>query len=52
MNLIAHRCNNKRGFCENSLFACKDVLLEDYISGIEIDIRLSSESFLFSFSFI
>lgn len=46
MNLIAHRCNDGECFYENSLFACKECLLKDYVSGIEIDIRLSRDNVL------
>jgi len=46
MNLIAHRCNNDGGFYENSLFACKNCLLKDYIDGIEVDVRLSRDNVL------
>ncbi len=43
LNLIAHRGNNVHNYPENSLDAFISSLKEDYIQGIELDVRLTKD---------
>lgn len=43
LNLIAHRGNNNHDYPENSLPAFLSSLKEDYIQGIELDVRLTKD---------
>lgn len=43
LNLIAHRGNNNHDYPENSLDAFLASLKEDYIQGIEMDVRLTKD---------
>ncbi len=43
LNLIAHRGNNNHHYAENSLEAIVSSLKEDYIQGVEFDVRLTKD---------
>lgn len=43
LNLISHRGNNNHNFSENSLEAILSSLNEQYIQGVELDVRLTKD---------
>lgn len=43
LNLIAHRGNNNHNYPENSLDAITSSLKENYINGVEFDVRLTKD---------